>query len=774
MVRLLPLLSLLALAASCQDGGTALSVALQLGGPASCVRVTASGLGGAGVSSDIQVAPGTNPRTFTVAVYPGGVLGSGEVTLLAEGFSGACGAAPATQEARGTAAFVEGEVVPVKLEMRLLDPDSDGDGAPDSQDCAPEDPARFPRTGDEFDAACNNGADDDCDGAVDDGCPCVEGDSAPCHPLGLDWPGLGFGNCRTGVYTCQPDGGWGECTGAVSPAPELCNGLDDDCDGSEDEDPADAGQPCNSGAQGLCAAGAWLCSVGGLLCVPDVAPTAETCDGRDEDCDGQVDDGLPGVGQTCTPGVGACARAGTLHCLVDGGMACSVDAGHPSLETCNGVDDDCDGTADEEFPSLGTLCSVALGSCVNNGTVTCLQDGGSGCSALAPVPATERCNGLDDDCDGLKDEDFPGVGQPCSNGLVGACAAPGTFSCLPDGGMACTAPLIAPGVESCNGLDDDCDGAADEGYSVGAACDNGQPGACARTGTFTCTANGSAGCNAPAVTPGTESCNGVDDDCDGTVDDGFGVGQPCSVGVGACARAGTWICNALGGATCTSGGVAVTAGLPSREVCDGADNDCDGAADEPPDCGGPRADVAENAAVTWTAFDTGAASPSFSFCTATPAVSLSSVQSDTANAAVGAGAVRLNYGAAGSNLGSSSFTGTYPAGRTGGWDLSTTTGLAFQVKHVLPTNIAWEAAVPSIALCSSSGVYRTLVPTTPFLGPTYAAVAVPLAGNAGWTATSVGGFTSATTVNWVELHFDPRRSGNVGQVVVYLDDVRFY
>jgi hypothetical protein len=561
----------------------------------------------------------------------------------------------------------------------------------------------------------------------------------------------------------------------VSPAPELCNGLDDDCDGAEDDDPADAGQPCNSGAQGVCAEGAWLCSGGGLLCASAVAPSTETCDGRDEDCDGQVDDGIPGVGQSCTPGVGACARAGTLQCLADGGMACSVDAGLPAQEACNGLDDDCDGATDEDFPSLGTLCSVAVGACVNNGTVACLPDGDAGCNAPVPVPGAERCNGLDDDCDGQKDEDFPGVGQACSNGLLGACAAPGTRSCLPDGGMACTAPVISPGVESCNGVDDDCDGTVDEGYSVGSACNNGQLGPCARTGTIACNATGSAGCNAPAVTPGTETCNGLDDDCDGTADDGFGVGQPCSVGVGACARAGTWACNAQGGAACIGSNAApLVPGSPSREVCDGADNDCDGTVDERPDCGGPRTDVAEDAATTWTVFDTGAAAPAFSYCTALPTVSLSSVQADTANTAVGFGAVRLNYGADNSSAGSSSFTGAYPTGWAGGWDLSTTAGLAFQVKHALPANITWEASVPSIALCSTSGTYRTLVPTTPFLGTAYTAVTVPLLGNSAWTATNVGGFTSATPVNWVEFHFDPRRLGNLGQVVVYLDDVRFY
>ena len=169
---LLPLL--FALLPSCRDGGTALSVTVKLKGPAACVRVTAAGGGGQALASDIPVEADADfrTRTLSAAIYPGGPLGTGAVSLAAQGFPGACGAAPATQEVRRTATFVEGQVTPVLLELQLLGTDSDGDGSPDAQDCAPEDAARYPRTGAESGPACGNGLDDDCDGYVDESPSC--------------------------------------------------------------------------------------------------------------------------------------------------------------------------------------------------------------------------------------------------------------------------------------------------------------------------------------------------------------------------------------------------------------------------------------------------------------------------------------------------------------------------------------------------------------------------------------------------------------------------
>jgi len=771
---LLPLLTVIALAHGCQGSGTALSVSMQLGGLARCLRLTATGAAGRSLSTDIPVDPGTDvaTRTFAAAIYAGGELGTRTVSLVAEGFTGGCGTGAPTQEARAETSFTQGEVKPVTLALQLLD--SDGDGSPDSQDCAPDDPSRHPGPGNEAEDACGNGADDDCDGAVDDGCPCPSGASRACFPLGLDWPGLGLGGCKAGTQACHADGGWGDCSGAIAPVPELCNGLDDDCDGTEDEEAADAGQPCNSGSKGVCAAGHLLCSGGGLLCAPDLAPSAELCNGLDEDCDGKVDEDFPGVGQSCNPGTGACARAGVMQCEADGGIRCSVDAGLPSPESCNGLDDDCDGESDEGFPGLGTLCSRSFGSCINNGTVGCLQDGGVGCTAPVPVSLPERCNGVDDDCDGQKDEDFPGLGQSCSNSLLGACLAYGTISCLPDGGAACSAPAVAPGLESCNGLDDDCDGQSDEGYVLGQPCTNGQLGACLRSGTGVCQPDGTAGCSAAAVTPGAESCNGLDDDCDGATDEDFNLGQSCTVGQGICARTGTWSCNAQKGASCTAGGVALAPGTPTREVCDGADNDCDGTVDERPECGGPRTDVAENASATWAAGESVDDNPSP--CgqrpsAVAPGPTTFYVDTDTSSVVAGASAARTDY----LYPGAAYVVGSYPAGRTGAWDLRTTSGLTFQYRVSLPANITVQPSPvsPYIILCSAGGGYAAYAPTASLTNANWVQFTVPLAGGNGWVTGATANF-DPSNVHSVEFQLDPTRGGNPGTVQMYLDDVRFY
>jgi RHS repeat-associated protein len=126
----------------------------------------------------------------------------------------------------------------------------------------------------------------------------------------------------------------------------------------------------------------------------------EACDGVDNDCDGQVDEGTAGV-LTC--GTGACEASAQCR----PGAVCTP--GTPTAETCNGLDDDCDGLVDEDF-NLGATCQTGDGACEVAGELRCTSDGTAECAPLQtpPQPTPEVCgNGLDEDCNGLAEDCTP-------------------------------------------------------------------------------------------------------------------------------------------------------------------------------------------------------------------------------------------------------------------------------------------------------------------------------------------------------------------------------
>jgi hypothetical protein len=217
----------------------------------------------------------------------------------------------------------------------------------------------------------------------------------------------------------------------------------------------------------------------------------------------------------------------------------SCTPGAPTAETCNGIDDNCNGVVDD-VPTTPTTCGV--GACASTGTTTCVG-GTPGDTCTPGTPTTETCNGIDDDCNGIVDD-----------------AAGGCGGCTPTG------------VEVCDGTDNDCNGTVDDVTPTPTTCG---VGACASTGTTTCVA-GVPGDTCTPGTPTTETCDGVDNDCDGTVDDGNpGGGASCNSGQPGVCSAGTSSCS--GGAL-----VCVPNTQPSAEVCDGLDNDCNGVVDDVP------------------------------------------------------------------------------------------------------------------------------------------------------------------------------------------------
>jgi len=114
-------------------------------------------------------------------------------------------------------------------------------------------------------------------------------DEEPAGVGGACETGL-LGACAVGVQVCEA--GALRCVGP-EPGAEVCNGLDDDCDGLVDEEPAGGGEVCGTGLLGACAVGVQVCEAGALRCVgPE--PVDEVCNGFDDDCDGEVDEDLAG------------------------------------------------------------------------------------------------------------------------------------------------------------------------------------------------------------------------------------------------------------------------------------------------------------------------------------------------------------------------------------------------------------------------------------------------------------------------------------------------
>jgi putative metal-binding protein len=167
------------------------------------------------------------------------------------------------------------------------------------------------------------------------------------------------------------------------------------------------------------------------------------------------------TGPKGTAGRGAC-KAGLRSCDEAGAWGECADQHLPGIESCNRTDDDCDGIVDNGFERDGALCFYqgAQGACRTQGKWHCAADGSqSSCDAPVIAPAMETCNGVDDDCDGETDEDsVPSAATSCSTGKIGVCGA-GINKCV-NAKTRCV-QAVQPGAEICNKLDDDCDGRVD-------------------------------------------------------------------------------------------------------------------------------------------------------------------------------------------------------------------------------------------------------------------------------------------------------------------------
>ena len=436
--------------------------------------------------------------------------------------------------------------------------DADGDGSPAGVDCDDNDATASPDA-----AELCDGRDNNCDGATD------EGLTITAYP---DADGDGYGEASAAVEVCALGEGQvtqaGDCDDGdpryyPGAAEADCEDPNDyNCDGSvgrEDQD-GDGRSACED------------CDDGDAATFPGAT---EVCDDRDNNCDSLIDEGLlvtvypdadgDGYGEgaapltTCSPPEGV---------SLNGEDCDDDDAGvNPvASETCDDVDNDCDGLLDDDDPSLDLSTatssyadddadgygdpSAALTSCVvPAGRVTRADDCDDGDAAVNPG-ATERCDGgQDDDCDGLADDADPSLSAASAStwyadgdgdgfGDSGARAA----ACLQPSGFVSSATdcddgerAVYPGAsEVCDGLDNDCDSLTDDddpgrllasttrwyddldadGYGDASASTQACDAPSAAVADDTDCDDGDA-----AVNPGaSEDCDDLDNDCDGVVD----------------------------------------------------------------------------------------------------------------------------------------------------------------------------------------------------------------------------------------------------------------
>ncbi len=287
---------------------------------------------------------------------------------------------------------------------------------------------------------------------------------------------------------------------------EVCDGLDNDCNGQVDDG-------INIACATDCGSGIKRC-INGNYGECEVPVSAEICDGHDNDCNGQVDDGLS---RTCTTSCGV----GVEKCNNGHWGECEVPV---SAEVCDGQDNDCNGQIDENCdctPGTEQKCGLDKGRC-KPGTQRCKSDGTWGECENAVTPIPEVCDGREDeDCDGYTDEDCKcvnGTTSPCGQSSVGICKM-GTQTCQNGTWGECVGAVYGEEDDPCDGLDNDCDGQVDEycecieGKEI--ACGSNQ-GTC-ESGTQTCEHGYWTGCKGN-IGPIEEFCDGLDNNCDGITD----------------------------------------------------------------------------------------------------------------------------------------------------------------------------------------------------------------------------------------------------------------
>ncbi|MEM1413788.1 MAG: C-type lectin domain-containing protein [Myxococcota bacterium] len=416
-----------------------------------------------------------------------------------------------------------------------------------------------------------------CDDATDDNpdlCNGLDDDCDPTTPDGFGDPSVGTGcdgddpdSCAGGFFVCVE--GAVVCEDPGGAGQEICDGIDNDCDPTTPDGSADdmLDARCDGPDSDRCREGRLSCMGGSLVCSDTSGDDLELCNGANDDCRSDTPDGFdePTLGDGCDGGDSDLCQEGVVQC-VDGMLSCS-DRTSGSLDVCNGMDDDCDpSSADgDEDAMLGDLCDGADLDRCDEGMLRCVSGGLVCDDTTDDIP--DLCNGDDDDCrpgtpDGSGDAR---IGVPCDGADADRCEEGTTFC---GGGAVMCSDDTDDTLELCNGMNDDCragtpDGADDPRVAV--PCDGPDADLC-EEGTTACM-GGTVTCDDTSGDD-VETCNDGDDDCDGSVDEG--VTQAC---MNACGDPGT--------ETCTAGvfGGCDAPAVPT-ETCNAVDDDCDGVVDE--------------------------------------------------------------------------------------------------------------------------------------------------------------------------------------------------
>ena len=463
-----------------------------------------------------------------------------------------------------------------------LDADDDGHGStrylvaacspPDgyvvaqvADDCDDLDASTFPNAPETCD-----GVDNDCDGVIDDG---AKGKASYYEDVDED----GYGNASSAVLTCVRPAGYvtnfddcDDADKAINPgANESCSDTQDsNCDGAvgQDDNDSDGTVACDDCDDGRA----------------DVKPGApELCDGVDNDCDALIDETAPTWYADLDGDTHGYNRLVVVACEAPSGYVATFDdcddfdkTTHPGAsEVCDGADNNCD-----------TLLMVGEGDVDGDGFLACADDCDDTVATRSPL-GIELCNGVDDDCDSSVDEvgaadaqtwfrDADNDGYGVNTTTKSSCSAPAGYVGNDRDCNDLTNAAYPGKTETCDSVDNDCDGEIDEASASGTTTyyadgdGDGYGGvvttkACALPAGFA-TKGGDCADSDPARRPGAvEACNGLDDDCSGSVpvieldgdNDGY---RACS--------------------ECDDTNAQIRPG--NVEACNGKDDNCDGSTDE--------------------------------------------------------------------------------------------------------------------------------------------------------------------------------------------------